>query len=144
MDACTCPACVSACKRDPGRLAPEDVAVMAAHLSISPAELIAGYLVLIPAFVHSQKIFLLAPAKKKARRYLAAPGSVVPEYYARENGVCVFLSADDRCAIHEVKPFECRVYMGCQHTFLGRRYREEEALRFFISRWRKFQDVVRG
>jgi len=143
MDACSCERCVSACRRDPGRLIPVDVKKIAALLGVSEKELLAGYLVRVPAGGKNSHIHFLAPAKIKAERFLAAPGTIVPDYYAHENGRCVFLSAENLCSIHTAKPFECAAYMGCRHTFLGRPYKEKDVETFFISRWRKYQDLVR-
>jgi Fe-S-cluster containining protein len=141
LDACSCEKCVSACRRDPGRLVPADLKRMAAFLGLDERELIHRHLVLIPA--RDSHVRCLAPAKIKAARFLAAPGTVVPDYYAGENGRCVFLSPAGACLVHEVKPFECAAYMGCRHTFLGRPYKEKEVEAFFISRWRKSQDLIR-
>jgi Fe-S-cluster containining protein len=140
MDACACEKCVSACRRDPGRLIPADVQKLAALLGVGAEELKREYLVIIPA--RNSHVRFLAPAKIKAARFLAAPGTVVPDYYAEEKGRCVFLSAEGACRVHEAKPFECAAYMGCRHTFLGRPYKEKEVESFFISRWRKFQDLI--
>jgi Fe-S-cluster containining protein len=74
---------------------------------------------------------------------LAAPGTVVPDFYEDEKGRCVFLDRDGACRIHEAKPFECAAYMGCKHTFLGRPYKEKDVETFFISRWRKYQEMFR-
>jgi len=139
MDACTCEKCASACRRDPGRLVPADVKRIAAFLNLSEKQLLARHLVRIPAEGRNRHIHFLAPAKTRAARFLAAPGTVVPDYYGKERGRCVFLSEEGLCRIHEVKPFECAAYMGCRHTFLGRPYKEREVETFFISRWRKFR-----
>lgn len=143
MDACSCEKCVSACRRDPGRLIPGDVKKIAVFLNIGEKELLERYLVRIPAKGGNRRLHFLAPAKIKAGRFLAAPGTVVPDYYDGENGRCVFLTPEGACGIHEVKPFECASYMGCKHTFLGRPYKEKDVEVFFISRWRKFQDLFR-
>ncbi|HEX7501941.1 MAG TPA: YkgJ family cysteine cluster protein [Acidobacteriota bacterium] len=143
MDACACEKCVSACRRDPGRLIPGDVKKIAAFLKLSEKELLELHLVRIPAKGKNRHIHFLAPAKMKAARFLAAPGTVVPDYYEREDGRCVFLSPEGSCLIHEVKPFECAAYMGCRHTFLGRPYIEKDVEAFFASRWRKAQDQLR-
>lgn len=143
MDACSCEKCISACRRDPGRLIPADLKKIAAFLEISEKELLQGYLVRIPAKGKNGHVHFLAPAKIKASHLLAAPGTVVPDYYAEENGRCVFLLPDGTCQIHEVKPFECAAYMGCKHTFLGRPYKEKDVETFFVSRWRKSQDLFR-
>ncbi len=143
MEACACEKCAGACRRDPGRLVPADVKKIAAFLSLSEEELLARHLVRIPAKGRDRHVHSLAPAKIKAARFLAAPGSVVPGYYSEERGRCVFLSPEGSCLIHEVKPFECAAYMGCRHTFLGRPYKEKDVETFFVSRWRKYQDMLR-
>jgi Fe-S-cluster containining protein len=143
MDACRCEQCVSACRRDPGRLIPGDVKKIAAFLNMGEKELLESRLVRIPARGGNRRILFLAPAKLKAARFLAAPGTVVPDYHAGENGRCVFLTSGGDCSIHEVKPFECAAYMGCRHTFLGRPYKEKDVETFFISRWRKCQEMFR-
>lgn len=142
MDACACEKCISACRRDPGRLIPGDVKKIAAFLKLSEKELLERHLVLIEAKGRNRHVRFLAPAKIKAARFLAAPGTVVPDYYDREKGRCVFLSPEGACQIHEVKPFECAAYMGCRHTFLGRPYIEKDVEAFFVSRWRKAQDII--
>ena len=142
MDACACEKCVSACRRDPGRLIPGDVKKIAAFLELSEKELLERHLVLIPAKGKNRHVRFPAPAKIKAARFLAAPGTVVPDYYDQEKGRCVFLSAEGACLIHEVKPFECAAYMGCRHTFLGRPYKEKDVEAFFVSRWRKAQNII--
>lgn len=142
MDACACERCSSACRRDPGRLIPADMKKIAVFLNLGEKELLAGYLVRIAAAGKNYRIHFLAPAKLKAGRYLAVPGSTVPEYYVHEKGRCVFLTVENQCSIHAVKPFECAAYMGCRHTFLGRPYKEKDVEAFFVSRWRKFQDLI--
>ncbi len=137
MDACSCDKCISACRSDPGRLLPEDVAKIAAFLKLGEPELIATYLVKRPVKHGTRKVMILAPAKRKGRRFVCEPGSEVPDYYEQEKGVCVFLDESGRCAIHPVKPFECAAYMGCRHTFLGRPYRAHQVETFFLTRWRR-------
>lgn len=146
MDSCQCAECVSACRSDPGRLIPEDLPRIAGRLKISPSELLAGYLVLIPHQWKGQRI--CAPAPKKGKgvkgdRWLAESGSIVPDYYEKEKGRCVFLDDANLCTIHAVKPYECAAYMGCRHTFRGRFYRRDDVDAFFISKWKKNQGLLR-
>ncbi|HSQ35117.1 MAG TPA: YkgJ family cysteine cluster protein [Candidatus Binatia bacterium] len=138
METCSCERCIGACRNDPGRLVPADLKKIAAFLKISESQLKADYLVHIPAAAKNGRVYFYAPAKLKAGRFLAAPGSIVPDYYESEKGRCIFLSEEGLCAIHPVKPFECAAYMGCRHTFLGRPYKKKDVENFFISRWRKF------
>ena len=141
MESCNCPKCVSACSTDPGRLLPEDMQKLAGLLGISQAELLDQYLVKI-LLSSKDSVYGLAPAKRKGKRYIAAPGTVAPDYYARERGVCVFLDEQGACAIQGAKPFECSAYMGCKNTFLGRPYRKKYVEEFFLRRWRKAQSPV--
>ena len=136
MESCSCPECVSACRTDPGRLLPEDVGKLAGLLGIPEAELLAQYLVKI-LLSPKDTVYGLAPAKRKGKRFIAAPGTVAPDYYARERGVCVFLDEQGACAIHGAKPFECSAYMGCKNTFLGKPYKKKYVEEFFFLRWRK-------
>jgi len=138
MESCNCPECVSACSTDPGRFLPEDIQKLAGLLGISQAELLDQYLVKI-LLSSKDSVYGLAPAKRKGKRYIAAPGTVAPDYYARERGVCVFLDEQGACAIQGAKPFECSAYMGCKNTFLGRPYRKNYVEEFFLLRWRKAQ-----
>ncbi len=136
MESCSCPKCISACKNDPGRLVPEDLPKLAAELGITQADLMANYLVKIP-LAAGETLYSLAPAKRKGKRLLAEPGTVVPDYYASERGVCVFFDKKDGCTVQRAKPFECRAYLGCKHTFLNKPYKEKEVEKYFLLRWRR-------
>lgn len=136
MESCSCPACVSACRTDPGRLVPGDLPKLARLLGLTQAELIAGYLVKIPLSADEQ-VCALAPAKRKGKRLIAEPGTVAPDYYGAERGVCIFLENDGRCGVHAAKPFECSAYLGCKNTFLGKPYRKKYVEAYFLLRWRR-------
>jgi len=138
MDSCSCPECVSACRNDPGRLVPDDVCKLAHLLGISEDAVLAQYLVKI-LLSPKDAVYALAPAKRKGKRYVAEPGSVAPDYYASERGVCVFLDAQGACTINGAKPFECSAYMGCKNTFLGKPYKKKYVEEYFLLRWRKAQ-----
>jgi len=135
---CSCPQCVSACKNDPGRLVPADIPLLAAHLGLTAEELIAAFLVKIP-LPGKEDVCALAPAKRKGKRLLAEPGTVVQSYYTAERGTCVFLDENGLCTVHEVKPFECGAYMGCKNSFMGRPYKEKQVGEYFYSRWKGYR-----
>ncbi len=137
MTSCSCDKCVSACKNDPGRLIPEDLPKLAGFLNYTVEELIISSLVKIPL---SKKggIYAFAPAKLKGKRLLAKPGTVVPDFYTKEHGTCIFLDDNGFCTIHEVKPFECGAYMGCKHTFMGKPYKEKHVEEYFLMKWKKY------
>jgi Fe-S-cluster containining protein len=90
----------------------------------------------VPVTSNGHTVNALAPAKKKGRRFIAAPGTIAPGYYAEEKGRCIFLNDKDRCSVHEAKPFECGAYMGCRNTFLGKPYRARAVEEFFYKRWK--------
>ena len=137
MENCSCHECVSACRNEPGRLVPGDVARLSQLLGISERDLENDYLVRVPVTSGGPTVHALAPAKKKGHRFVAAPGTVAPDYYAKEAGRCIFLDDNERCAVHEAKPFECGAYMGCRNTFLGKPYRDKSVEEFFHKRWRE-------
>ena len=141
MESCNCPECKSACRNDPGRLIPEDVHKLAKILQISEKELTENYLVKIP-LSKKDSIYAFAPAKRKGKRFIAEPGTIAPEYYSKERGVCIFLDENDLCTVHKVKPFECGAYMGCKNTFLGKPYKERQVEEFFLLRWRKKMGIA--
>jgi Fe-S-cluster containining protein len=136
MESCNCPECISACRNDPGRLLPEDLSRLAKFLHITEKELLENYLVRIPLSIKEQ-VFALAPAKRKGKRFVAQPGSIAQDYYAKEHGECLFLDEKGLCSVHEAKPFECGAYMGCTHTFLGRVYKEKQVEEYFLKRWKR-------
>ncbi len=142
MESCGCEKCVSACKNDPGRLLPEELPKLAAFLELTVEELILSFLVKIP-LRGREVIYAYAPAKLKGKRFMAEPGSVVPDYYSRERGSCVFLDENGLCSVHSVKPFECGAYMGCKNTFLGKPYRERQVEEYFLLRWKKYRGRVK-
>ena len=134
MESCNCPECVSACRNDPGRLIPGDVQRLAGFLHISEEELVANYLVKIP--LSKNDTYALAPAKRKGKRFIEEPGTIVPDYYAKERGSCVFLDDKGSCTVQAAKPFECGAYMGCKNTFLGKPYKERQVEEYFLTRWK--------
>ncbi len=138
MVSCNCEKCVSACKNDPGRLIPEDLPKLAEFLNFSVEELIISSLVKIPLSKKSE-VYAYAPAKLKGKRLLAKPGTVVPDYYTKERGTCIFLDENGFCTVHEVKPFECGAYMGCKHTFMGKPYKEKQVEEYFLMKWKRYK-----
>ena len=137
MESCSCHECVSACRNDPGRLVPDDVRKLSRLLGISARDLENDYLVRVSVASNGRTAHALAPAKRKGRRFVAAPGTTAPDNYAKKKGQCIFLDDNDRCSVHEAKPFECGAYMGCRDTFLGRPYRAKTVEEFFHGRWRE-------
>jgi Fe-S-cluster containining protein len=118
---------------------PEDIIKLSRSLNISESDLVDNYLVKVPIKGNGPPVHALAPAKKKGRRFIAEPGSMVPEYYIQEKGRCIFLDENDRCSVHAAKPFECGAYMGCRNTFLGKPYRAKAVEELFYKRWRSHE-----
>ena len=92
MENCICPECVSACRNDPGRLVPDDVRKLSRLLGISERDLENDYLVRVSVASGGHTVHALAPAKRKGRRFVAAPGAAAPDYYAKEEGGAYFLT----------------------------------------------------
>jgi Fe-S-cluster containining protein len=136
MKDCSCDKCIGACLSDPGRLVPGDIPKLSEFLNLSERELGEDYLVRVPVTSNGHVTHALAPAKKKGRRFIAAPGTTAPDYYAEEKGRCIFLDEKGRCSVHAAKPFECGAYMGCRDTFLGKPYRAKVVEEFFYKRWK--------
>jgi Fe-S-cluster containining protein len=101
-EGCSCKRCQECCRREPGWFVPSEIEPAARFLNLSESELIDRFL----AEHDADGCVALSPAHK--------PGSTV----------CVFLSAEGLCAIHPVKPYECRKVFGCQGPGRHRRMRE--------------------
>lgn len=100
----TCEVCQSACRFKPGWLLPGDAERIADHVGLSLAELFETKLAVDwwEDWEDKGDVFLLAPA--------LVDEDAGTEYPADPKGTCTFY-AEGRCAIHEVKPFECREYV---------------------------------
>lgn len=100
----TCDACIGACKRKPGWFRPGELEPVAEFLGLTMHELFDTRLAIDwwEADANAPLTFSVAPAIANA------PAGV--EYPVVPNGRCTFLTDDDRCEIHEVKPYECRDY----------------------------------
>ena len=90
---CACPECQACCSRQPGPLIPGQLEAIAAHLGKTLREASASF-VASPGGVMGNR----------ATGQTLAVGTITPRMKA---GRCVFLQADDRCAIHPVAPFGC-------------------------------------
>lgn len=100
----TCNTCISACTRRPGWFMPGQVEVVADALGISLAELFRTRLIVDYWYADdrlSPTTFVLGPATVGGAR----PGTI--SSLNGQRGRCTFLTEDNRCEIHAVKPFEC-------------------------------------
>lgn len=105
---CACPTCRQACEHKPGWLMPGEAEVAAEALGLSPRDFFRRFLAVDwwdgdPRDGHYdlENVFVLAPA---------VGGCAGGMYPANPKGRCVFYTDARLCAIHPVKPFECRTY----------------------------------
>ncbi|MNK65509.1 hypothetical protein D3C87_848060 [compost metagenome] len=103
---CACSGCQRACSVKPGWFAPGEAEHAAAYLGVTLKELFDTKLMVDwlagSSAADGDDVFVLSPATTSGR-----PGQ---EFPGNPRGTCVFLTEDKRCAIHEVKPMECRLY----------------------------------
>ena len=121
---CMCDACSNGCKFGSGsliineKLGLNDVKNIAKHLNISEEELKKNYLEEIRRF--NTKTFRTKLLRKKT-----------PDGKELPFGRCIFYDDKIGCKIHEVKPVECKISMGCKD------YSEQLSqwfmLNFFVS-----------
>lgn len=102
-DSGTCATCVSACQRRPGWFLPGEAEKAAKLLGLTLVELFQQRLT-ADFWYEDETIatttFVLSPLVEGQE-----PGTETPLNGFR--GRCTFLTDDDRCEIHEAKPFEC-------------------------------------
>lgn len=112
---CTCSDCIKACKVKPGSFTPSELKRLSKGMRMPLPELFAKYL----AADIGRGVTTVSPATDKTK-----PGSI-----GTVSGRCVFLTEDERCAIHDIaKPLECRL---ADHH--GRHYDTEQ----FLGLWRR-------
>jgi hypothetical protein len=93
---CRCDACENSCNFGSGAFADGEVEKLAAFLGISPEKTKEKFLEEIERF-----------GTKRMK----------PKLEKKENmpyGKCVFYHKDAGCRIHDAKPFECKISMGCK------------------------------
>lgn len=142
---CVCDHCVRCCTIKPGWFKPGEVEKVAEYLKMTVQELFEKYLG-VDWWVNlndSGDVFLLSPATVDM-----TPGQEFPR---NPRGTCVFLK-DDRCTIHPVKPYECRIahhsrksmayhkviaeaWLGKQESIEEILGREPEAREFGVGSW---------
>lgn len=93
---CACAECVDCCKRQPGALAPGELERIAEHL---------GQSVRVTALKFWASPGALVGDTKTGRTWRV--GTITPRLV---RGRCIFLDAQDRCAIHAVAPFGCAYF----------------------------------
>jgi Fe-S-cluster containining protein len=102
---CGCEPCTAPCRTAPGHLLPSDVARLAGELVamgwIEKAEDVGTYLRASPGAVVGKQL-----GGGVLRMYRI--GTIVPA--RRHDKRCVFLTDEERCAIHTVAPFGCAYF----------------------------------
>ena len=93
--ACSCSSCAHGCTMGSGCLIDSDIPIIAKHLRITEDELKQKYLETLEIF-----------NKKVHRPKLQRSG--------KPYGECIFHDKTKGCTIHEVKPLQCKISMGCK------------------------------
>jgi hypothetical protein len=95
---CACAECVRYCRHLPGYLVPSDLERI--HLQVASSEDLLDW---------ARKHLLASPGAKVLHRgrVFRIP-TLVPA--RRTDGICTFLTAEERCAIHAVAPFGCAFF----------------------------------
>ena len=101
---CCCAECQAACRFKPGWLTPGEAERVADYLGVSLDSLFRTRL-MVDRWGRDRTVFVLSPAVVEV-----SPGQ---EFLSTTRGQCVFYQAG-RCAIHPVKPFECRAMLHGQ------------------------------
>ena len=105
---CECGACANGCKYGSGFLADEDIALIAKHLGVTEEVLKKEFLEEVEKF-NTKK--LRPKILRKNKQY----------------GKCIFFDEKSRCKIHDAKPLECKISMGCKP------YGEQLSLWFMLN-----------
>lgn len=104
LDSCTCSECQAACRYKPGWFKPGEAEAVADFLGLSLADLFRSRL-MVDRWSGDLTLFVLSPA--------IVEGDAGQEFLSTTRGQCVFFQ-DGLCAIHPVKPFECRAMLHGQ------------------------------
>lgn len=116
---CTCPQCRQTCRTRPGFCAPGDVERIAAHVGMQPTG----------EFLQAHFKPLGGPLVQFGDPQDCEPVNVpviVPAQ--RQDGSCVFLTADERCGIQAVKPLGCAVCNACGDNAASKTTEAEDAI----------------
>jgi Fe-S-cluster containining protein len=123
---CTCKDCRAACTNSPGWFLPEQVARLAEHLELSPAETFRRHLAVgVTSMPDGSLRHGVMPHKLRDRK---KPGSVWTLDELAVPGRCVFFDRG-RCTIHPLRPHECACMThGPEHDAVKLRHE-------IVARW---------
>ena len=93
--ACSCNQCKHGCRMGSGILAKGDIEKLAAHLNLSVEET-------------SQKFL---EETEQFNQKLSRPKILRQE---KPWGTCIFFDEEKGCTVHEAKPLQCKIAMGCK------------------------------
>ena len=112
VQSCTCAACIRCCERTPGWFAPGEAESAATLLGMGFDEFKQRFLIVDYWVASPNDIDVLSPRKVgvETDQPRASWG------YAFEHSKCVFLTAENRCRIHQSKPIECREALECGNS----------------------------
>ena len=113
---CRCDACTVGCRHGSGFLVNEDIKKIAEFLNIEEEVLKKEFLEEIEKF--NTKLFRPKIIRKN-----------------KPYGKCIFFSEEEGCKIHDVKPLECKISMGCKQ------YGEELSLWFMLNHFVNKEDA---
>ena len=112
---CKCDSCTVGCKHGSGFLVDEDTKKIAKFLNIEEEVLKKEFLEEVEKF--NTKLFRPKILRKN-----------------KPYGKCIFFSDEEGCKIHEVKPQECKISMGCKD------YGEQLSLWFMLNHFVNKED----
>ena len=136
---CGCENCVGACRTKPGIFAPGEVEKVAEFLQIDLPTLFDTRLGVdwwenddgqSTVIGTEPQVYYLAPAVVGAQ--------AGHEYPSEPRGRCVFLTSEHKCAIHSVKPAECRFSYHDNSRDVHWAFKEQ-----IVEKWVPKQDQIR-
>ncbi|TRO55925.1 hypothetical protein E2P64_06505 [Candidatus Bathyarchaeota archaeon] len=128
---CQCEVCVKACSHRPGWFLPGQIEDVAKFLNMELKDFFDKYLSIewwSGKESGGKDIFVIAPA------VVGYEGEMAP---CDPRGRCTFLTKDNLCQIHPVKPFECAVYHHDMASDVGKNLHKELAVS-----WIRFHQQV--
>lgn len=126
---CSCEDCVAACHRKPGWFLPEEIKPTAELLGLTEQEFFNKHLSVDYYSNPNSFSFVLSPATTNS-----VPGE---EFPFNPNGRCVFLTEDNKCSIHNAKPYECKAFDHRKLDIEGAKSHEAVA-----QEWESDQDRI--